>query len=93
VEGLAEYYAKRGLDPEAEVLVRDMVVNPTEDGYVMGSFFDERLTSGLWTYKVGQARCAFLEETYGVGTLQRILEESPRLMRSQDQGGVSSFRS
>jgi hypothetical protein len=92
VEGLAEYYAKRGLDPEAEVLVRDMVVNPTEEGYAMGSFFDERLTSGLWTYKVGQARCAFLEEVYGAGTLQRILEESPRLMRSQDRGGVSSFR-
>ena len=92
VEGLAEYYAKRGLDPEAEVLVRDMVVNPTEEGYAMGSFFDERLSSGLWTYKVGQARCAFLEETYGAGTLQRILEESPRLMRSQDRGGVSSFR-
>ena len=30
IEGSAEYYAKRGLDPEAEVLVRDLVVNPTE---------------------------------------------------------------
>lgn len=92
VEGLAEYYAKRGLDPEAEVLVRDIIVNPTPEGYALGGFFEERLGSGLWTYKVGQARCAFLEEVYGAGTLQRILEESPRLMRSQDRGGVSSFR-
>jgi hypothetical protein len=92
IEGLAEYYAKRGLDPEAEVLVRDMIVNPTDEGYALGSFFDERLESGLWTYKVGQARCAFLEEIYGAGTLQRILEESPRLMRSAERGGVSSFR-
>ncbi len=93
VEGLAEYYAKRGLDPEAEALVRDLVLNPTsDDGYVLGDFFEDRLTSGLWTYKVGQARCAFLEETYGKGTIQRILEESPRLMREPSEGGLRTFR-
>jgi hypothetical protein len=80
VEGLAEYYAKRGIDPETEMLVRDILVNPkAEDEYVLGSFWEDRYTSGLWTYKVGQARCAFLEETYGKGTIQRILEETPRL--------------
>jgi hypothetical protein len=93
IEGSAEYYAKRGLDPEAEVLVRDLIVNPAEDGYVLGDFFEDRLNDGLWTYKVGQARCAFLEDTYGKGTLQRILEQSPRLVKSADHGGVSSFRS
>src|SRR5690606_23540091 len=72
IEGLAEYYAKRGMDPETEILVRDLIVNPTEDGYALGDFFDDRFFDGLWTYKVGQARCAFLEETYGKGTLQRI---------------------
>lgn len=92
IEGLAEFYAKRGLDPEAEVLVRDLIVNPDDEGYALGAFWEDRLSSGLWTYKVGQARCAFLEETYGVGTLQRILEESPRLLRSADKGGVGSFR-
>ncbi len=91
IEGLAEFYAKRGLDPEAEVLVRDLVVNPGE-GYTLGDFFEDRFTDGLWTYKVGQARCAFLEETYGKGTIQRILEESPRLINSPGRGGVSSFR-
>ncbi|MDD9932330.1 MAG: tolB protein precursor protein [Myxococcales bacterium] len=91
IEGLAEYYAKRGLDAETEMLVRDMIVNPNDEGHVMGGFFEERLTSGLWTYKVGQARCAFLEEIYGEGTIQRILEETPRLLRSASRGGVSTF--
>ncbi len=92
IEGSAEYYAKHGLDPEAEVLVRDLIVNPAQDGYVLGDFFEDRLNDGLWTYKVGQARCAFLEETYGKGTLQRILEQSPRLAKSPDHGGAASFR-
>lgn len=92
IEGSAEYYAKRGMDPEAEVLVRDMIINPTEDGYVLGSFWDDRMTDGLWTYKVGQARCAFIEETYGKGTLQRLIEESPRLAMKPEQGGLASFR-
>jgi hypothetical protein len=91
IEGLAEFYAKRGLDPEAEVLVRDLILNPAE-GYWLGDFFEDRFTDGLWTYKVGQARCAFLEETYGKGTIQRILEESPRLMASPSRGGVTTFR-
>lgn len=91
IEGLAEFYAQRGLDPEAEVLVRDLIINPDE-GYVLGDFFEDRYTDGLWTYKVGQARCAFLEETYGKGTLQRILEETPRLVTSPDRGGVSTFK-
>ena len=92
IEGSAEYYARHGLDPEAEVLVRDVVLNPTDDGRVLGGFFEDRLDDGLWTYKVGQARCAFLEETYGKGTLQRILEESPRLAFDKDHNGVANFR-
>jgi hypothetical protein len=91
IEGLAEYYAKRGMDPEAEMLVRDILLNPKTDGYVLGSFWEDRFTSGLWTYKVGQARCAFLEETYGKGTIQRILQETPRLYLYEEDGGVSDF--
>jgi hypothetical protein len=92
IEGSAEYYAKRGMDPEAEMLVRDMIVNPQEDGYVLGSFWDDRMADGLWTYKFGQARCAFIEETYGKGTLQRLIEESPKLAMKPEQGGIPSFR-
>ncbi len=92
IEGLAEYFAKRGLDAETEMLVRDLLVNPkSEHDYVLGSFWEDRLSSGLWTYKVGQARCAFLEESYGKGTVKRILEQSALLLTDQKRGGVSDF--
>jgi hypothetical protein len=93
IEGLAEYYAKDGLDPETETLVRDLVVNPDmEMGYVLEGFFDDRVRSFLWTYKLGQARCAFLEETYGEDTIQRVLEESYRLVGTEEgKERVGSF--
>ena len=92
VEGLAEFYAKHGIDAETDMLVRDILTNPkTEHQYVMGSFWEERFTSGLWTYKVGQARCAFLEEAFGKGTIQRILEATPRLYVDEDDGGFKDF--
>ena len=92
IEGLAEFYAKRGIDAEAEMVVRDILVNPkAEREYVMGSFWEERFTSGLWTYKVGQARCAFLEEAFGKGTIQRILDETPKLLMYEDDGGYKDF--
>ncbi len=92
VEGLAEYYAKRGIDAETEMLVRDILVNPkTDHDYVLGSFWDDRLASGLWTYKVGQARCAFLEESFGKGTIQRILDQTPLLFVDEKDGGYNDF--
>ncbi len=75
IEGLAEYYAQGGLEQEAEMLVRDLLINPDlEQGYALLDFFEDRPYSVLWTYKGGNVRCAFLEEVYGRGTLQRILE-------------------
>jgi len=81
IEGLAEYYAQHGVDDEAEMLTRDIVVNPDlEKGYAMLDFFEDRPQSVLWTYKVGQVRCAFLEETYGAGIIQRLLDASTALL-------------
>jgi hypothetical protein len=92
VEGLAEFYAKRGIDAETDMLVRDILTNPkVEHDFVLGSFWDDRLTSGLWTYKVGQARCAFLEESFGVGTVQRIIEATPSLLIDEAKGGSRDF--
>jgi hypothetical protein len=92
IEGLAEFYAKRGIDAETEMLVRDILVNPNAAReYVMGSFWEERFTSGLWTYKVGQARCAFLEEAFGAGTIQRILDATPKLLMYEEDGGYKDF--
>ncbi len=81
IEGLAEFYARRGMDPEAEMLVRDLLVNPDlYKGYAFLDFFSPGPYGYLWIYKVGQVRVAFLEEEYGKGFLQRVLEESPRLV-------------
>ncbi|MDF1563161.1 MAG: tolB protein precursor protein [Deltaproteobacteria bacterium] len=93
IEGLAEYYAQRGVDPEAEMLVRDILVNPSfQRGYAMLGFFEDRPYSVLWTYKVGQVRCAFLEDHYGAGTIQKILDRSPRLVGAYEgQRQVDGF--
>ncbi|RVU44745.1 tolB protein precursor protein [Lujinxingia sediminis] len=81
IEGIAEFYSLEGLDPETEMIARDLLLNPDpERGYVMLDFFEDRPYSGLWTYKIGQTRVAFLEETYGEGTLQEILEASHKLL-------------
>jgi hypothetical protein len=87
VEGIAEYYAQGGIDepgalnPEAAMKVRDLVVNQSpRRGQWLGEFYDEGPRSVLWIYQVGQARCAFLESTYGAGTLQRLLDQSHRLV-------------
>ncbi|HYI02378.1 tolB protein precursor protein [Hyalangium sp.] len=81
IEGLAEFYAKRGLDPEGEMLVRDLMVNPNlMKGYAFLDFFSQGPYGFLWIYKAGQARVTFLEEEYGKGFIQRVLEESPKLV-------------
>jgi len=94
IEGIAEYYTNDGLDDETKMLVRDLIVhqNPRR-GYFFGSFFQSGPRSYLWIYKVGQARATFLEETYGSGTLQTILERSYRLGLGRWQGRrIESFR-
>lgn len=76
IEGIAEYYANdESLDPETEMLARDLVVNPNiEEGYAVLGFFADLPWSVLWTYKMGQTRAAFLEATYGKGFLQRVID-------------------
>lgn len=81
IEGLAEYYAKLGVDPEAELLALDLVLNANvERGYGLIGFFEDRPYSVLWTYKIGQVRIAFLEDTYGKGIIQRLMEYSPLMV-------------
>ncbi|PTL80534.1 PD40 domain-containing protein [Vitiosangium sp. GDMCC 1.1324] len=81
IEGLAEFYAKGGLDPEGEMMVRDLLINPDlMRGYAFLDFWSPGPYGFLWIYKVGQARCQFLEETYGTGFIQKVLENSPKLV-------------
>jgi hypothetical protein len=81
IEGLAEFYAKGGLDPEGEMMVRDLLINPDlTRGYAFLDFWSPGPYGFLWIYKVGQARCQFLEETYGAGFIQKVLDNSPKLV-------------
>ncbi|ATB31809.1 PD40 domain-containing protein [Melittangium boletus] len=81
IEGLAEFYAKGGLDPEGEMMVRDLLVNPDLGrGYAFLDFWSPGPYGYLWIYKVGQARCQFLEDTYGAGFIQKVLDNSPKLV-------------
>ncbi|HYO59146.1 tolB protein precursor protein [Archangium sp.] len=81
IEGLAEFYAKGGLDPEGEMMVRDLLINPDLlRGYAFLDFWSPGPYGFLWIYKVGQARCQFMEETYGAGFIQKVLDNSPKLI-------------
>jgi len=81
IEGVAEFYAKAGLDDETEMVVRDILLNPdVEQGYAMLDFWADRPGSVLWTYKVGQIRLVFLADVYGTSLVQKILQQSPLLL-------------
>lgn len=93
IEGLAEYYSQDGIDPKAEMVARDLVLNPdAERGYSLLGFFEDRPYSTLWTYKVGQVRVGFMEEFYGSATVQRVLERSPCLVGSKRCKAAVSFQ-
>ncbi len=93
IEGIAEYYALRGMDDETAMLMRDLALNPKpQQGYALPEFFQDQPRGFLWTYKFGQARVAFLEDVYGEGTIQTVLEQSPRLVSlPDDEQRVSGF--
>ena len=88
VEGIAEYYAhNQGVDPDTEMWLRDLVLNQQgEIGYDIPTFIEDRPGSFLYTYKYGQARLAFLAETYGEKVIQAILDQSPRMGGNSRRG-------
>jgi hypothetical protein len=76
-EGIAEYYSKGGLDPEADLYLRDLVWNPDpEHHYEVVAFQDDRIRGYIPTYKLGQARIAFIAEVYGKEKIQSFLENA-----------------
>ncbi|HLT28427.1 MAG TPA: tolB protein precursor protein [Myxococcaceae bacterium] len=90
IEGLAEYATHDGVDAEAEMLARDLVVNAApERRHHLADFFSQGPLSFLWIYKLGQLRCAFLEETYGKGFLLRVLDASWRLSGRRETAALS----
>jgi hypothetical protein len=88
IEGIAEYYSKDGIDPETDLFLRDLVWNPDPPkGYEALPFTDDRHRGYVPTYKLGQARVAFVAETYGREKIQEILDEAWRV---NDSAGSSA---
>src|SRR5512133_188958 len=78
IEGIAEYYTKGGIDPETDLFLRDLVWSPDpKAGYEIVPFADDRRRGYVPTYKLGQARVAFIAEAYGREKIQRLLEDAP----------------
>ncbi|HET7754947.1 MAG TPA: hypothetical protein VFK85_13645 [Anaeromyxobacteraceae bacterium] len=77
IEGIAEYYTKGGLDPEADLYLRDLVWNPDpEENYQVTSFAEDRYRGYIPTYKLGQARVTFIADVYGKEKIQGFIESS-----------------
>jgi hypothetical protein len=88
IEGIAEYYTKGGLDPETDGYLRDLVWNPDpEQRYEVLPFAEDRLRGYIPTYKLGQARIAFIAENYGKEKIQGFLENAQSVAGRGGPGG------
>ncbi len=77
VEGIAEYYSKNGLDAETDGYLRDLLWNPDADRhYQVVDYADDRHRGYIPTYKLGQARIAFVAEVYGKERIQAYIENA-----------------
>ena len=80
IEGIAEYYTKGGIDVETDGYLRDLVWNPDPSKrYEIIPFAEDRIRGYIPTYKLGQARIAFIAETYGREKIQQFMEHADLL--------------
>ena len=86
IEGMAEFYSLRGVDAEARALLRDLWFNPPEDDSKkqLEDFFEPGPMDFQHVYKLGQLKNAFLEERFGRGTIQRVLEDGMAKLGSEE---------
>ncbi len=93
-EGIAEYYSKGGIDTETDLFLRDLVWNPDPSkGYEILPFAEDRIRGYIPTYKLGQARIAFIAETYGKEKIQAFLENAYLLVEGDNRQAPSPIRS
>jgi hypothetical protein len=77
IEGIAEFYSKGGIDVETDLFLRDLVWNPDpRKGYDVLPFGEDRIRGYIPTYKLGQARIAFIADQYGIEKIQGFLENA-----------------
>jgi hypothetical protein len=93
IEGIAEYYSKGGIDTETDLYLRDLVWNPdARRRYEILPFAEDRLRSYIHTYKLGQARVAFIADVYGKEKVQAFLENAFLLSEGDRHGPQGSER-
>ncbi len=88
IEGIAEWYSKGGIDTETDLYLRDLVWNPDpRKGYEVLPFAEDRIRGYIATYKLGQARVAFIADVYGKEKVQAFLENAFLLSEGDRQAG------
>jgi hypothetical protein len=89
IEGIAEYYTKGGIDTETDLYLRDLVWNADpRKGYAVLPFAEDRIRGYIPTYKLGQARIAFIADVYGKEKIQAFLENAYLLGDGGDRQGA-----
>lgn len=78
IEGLAQYYALRGLTPDVRAVLVERIVYPRKDAKLPRFFTDTEMTFER-VYLIGHAQVTFLDDTFGNGTLQKVLSRAPEL--------------
>ncbi|MFN7134646.1 MAG: TolB family protein, partial [Myxococcales bacterium] len=87
IEGLAEYMVYLGMDPEGDMMVRDLLLNPVpEQGYALPDFFNATAGGYIGVYKLGQARLTFLAQVYGHQKVLELMERSPEMVGAPPPG-------
>ncbi len=77
IEGLAEFYARDGLNDEVAMYMSDLLLNPDEKRrHKYESFWADQPRGFVQTYKLGQARIAYLAEEFGEDLVQQVLAKS-----------------
>ncbi|MEN9724484.1 MAG: hypothetical protein RJB38_2470 [Pseudomonadota bacterium] len=86
IEGMAEYYSRRGIDAEARALLRDLWFSSesSEDRDDLLDFFQPGPLDFQHVYKLGQLKNAFLEEQYGKSTIQKVLDQASKRIGEAD---------
>lgn len=88
VEGLAQYYALHKLTPDVRAVMVERILHPHGDQKLPDFFTDTELSFER-IYLIGHAQVTFLDETFGNGTLQKILKRSPELCSRRSFFGSS----
>lgn len=77
IEGIAERFSQPSINAEVRAVLADWIVDGKPQA--LPAYFEEGAPSFARVYLAGHAQVRFLDEVYGNGTVQRILDAAPRM--------------